>query len=126
MNKLMKGENDMSKSKSGRGPLAAGGIAALLASTCCLGPLVLITLGVSGAWISNLTALEPYRPIFIGVALVAMFFAWRRIYRPVEECQPGEVCVAPQVRVAYKVIFWVVSVLILIAMLFPYVLPLFD
>ncbi len=116
----------MSKSKSGRGPLAAGGIAALLASACCLGPLVLITLGVSGAWISNLTALEPYRPIFIGGALVAMFFAWPRIYRPVEECQPGEVCAVPQVRVTYKVIFWIVSVLILVAMLFPYVLPLFN
>ena len=64
----------MRTSKTGRGPLAAGGVAALLASACCLGPLVLITLGVSGAWISNLAALEPYRPLFIGVALVAMFY----------------------------------------------------
>lgn len=115
----------MSRSKSGRGPLAAGGIAALLASACCLGPLVLITLGVSGAWIANLTALEPYRPIFIGVALVAMFFAWRRIYRPVEQCQPGQMCTVSQVRTAYKVIFWGVSVLILVALVFPYILPLF-
>jgi mercuric ion binding protein len=44
--------------------------------------LVLIALGFSGAWIGNLTVLEPYRPIFIGAALVALFFAWRRIYRP--------------------------------------------
>lgn len=115
----------MSNSKSGRGPLAAGGIAALLASACCLGPLVLVTLGVSGAWIGNLTVLTPYRPIFIGVALVAMFFAWRRIYRPMEQCRPGELCAVPQVRTAYKVIFWGVSVLILAALLFPYVLPLF-
>lgn len=105
--------------------MAAGGIAALLASACCLGPLVLVTLGISGAWIGNLTALEPYRPIFIGIALVAMFFAWRRIYRPVEECEPGEVCAVPRVRVTYKVIFWVVSVLVLMALLFPYTLPLF-
>lgn len=115
----------MSNSRSGRGPLAAGGIAALLASACCLGPLVLITLGVSGAWIGNLTALEPYRPIFIGVALVAMLFAWRRIYRPVEQCQPGVMCAVPQVRTAYKVIFWAVSVLIFAALLFPYALSLF-
>lgn len=125
MKKVMKGEDEMSRFKSGRGPLAAGGIAALLASACCLGPLVLITLGVSGAWIANLTALEPYRPIFIALALVAMFFAWRRIYRPQEQCQPGEMCAVPQVRTAYKVIFWGVSVLILIALLFPYLLPLF-
>ncbi|MEX2327202.1 MAG: mercuric ion transporter MerT [Pseudomonadales bacterium] len=115
----------MSKLKSGRGPLAVGGIAALLASACCLGPLVLIVLGVSGAWIGNLTALEPYRPLFVGVALVAMFFAWRRIFRPAEQCQPGEVCAVPRVRVAYKVIFWMVSMLVLIALVFPYVLPLF-
>ena len=88
----------MRTSKTGRGPLAAGGVAALLASACCLGPLVLITLGVSGAWISNLASLEPYRPLFIGVALVAMFFAWRRVFRPVEKCQPGEVCAVPRVR----------------------------
>ena len=115
----------MLNSKSGRGPLAAGGIAALLASACCIGPLVLVALGVSGAWMSNLTALEPYRPIFIGVALVAMFFAWRRIFRPVEQCQPGEVCAVPRVRTTYKVIFWAVTALILVALLFPYALPLF-
>ena len=74
----------MSEPNNGRTALFAGGLAAILASTCCLGPLVLITLGFSGAWIGNLTALEPYRPIFIGVALVALFFAWRRIYRPVQ------------------------------------------
>ncbi|MBB3232346.1 mercuric ion transporter MerT [Halomonas stenophila] len=115
----------MSTSKSGRSPLAAGGFAALLASACCLGPLVLLTLGVSGAWIGNLTALEPYRPLFIGVALVALFFAWRRIFRPVEQCRPGELCAMPQVRTGYKAIFWMVSVLVLIALAFPYVLPLF-
>jgi len=115
----------MSNYKSGRGPLAAGGIAALLASACCLGPLVLITLGVSGAWIGNLSALAPYRPIFIGIALVAMFFAWRRIYRSPEKCQPGEVCSLPRVQLLYKVVFWLVSALVLIALLFPYALPLF-
>lgn len=115
----------MMSSNSGGGPLTVGGIAALLASACCLGPLVLITLGVSGAWIGNLTALEPFRPAFIGAALVAMFFAWRRIYRPEDNCKPGEVCAIPRVRSAYKVSFWLVSTLVLIALLFPYTLPLF-
>ena len=82
----------MAEPRNGRGALAAGGLAAILASTCCLGPLVLITLGFSGAWIGNLTALEPYRPIFIGAALVALFFAWRRIFRPARACEPDEAC----------------------------------
>ena len=59
---------------------------AILASTCCLGPLVLVALGFSGAWIGNLTVLEPYLPLFIGVALVALLFAWRRIFRPASAC----------------------------------------
>lgn len=115
----------MSEPKNGRGALAASGIAALLASTCCLGPLVLVTLGVSGAWIGNLTALEPYRPLFLGAALIALFFAWRRIFRPAQDCKPGEVCALPQVRRAYRVMFWVVVALVIVALAFPYVLPLF-
>lgn len=115
----------MTASRDGRTALFAGGLAAFLASVCCLGPLVLVTLGVGGAWIANLTALEPYRPLFVGAALVAMFFAYRRIFRPAAECKPGEVCAIPQVRASYKVIFWVVSVLVLVALAFPYLLPLF-
>jgi len=113
------------ESRRGRGALAAGGVAAILASTCCLGPLLLIALGFSGAWIGNLTVLEPYRPIFIGIALVALFFAWRRIYRPAHACKPGEVCAVPRVKRAYKALFWLVVTLVVIALAFPYVLPLF-
>lgn len=111
--------------QTGRSALLAGGLAAILATTCCLGPLVLVALGFSGAWIGNLTVLEPYRPIFIGAALVAMYFAWRRIFRPMPDCKPGEVCAIPQVRSTYKVIFWVVVALVLVALGFPYVVPLF-
>ena len=115
----------MNEPKISRSALLAGGIAAILASTCCLGPLVLIGLGVSGAWIGNLTSLEPYRPVFIGLALIAMFFAGRKIFRPAQDCKPGEVCAIPQARLAYKVIFWVVAALVLIALGFPYVVPYF-
>lgn len=113
----------MPETQNAGGALLTGGLAALLASTCCLGPLVLVTLGFSGAWIGTLTVLEPYRPIFLGAALIAMYFAWRRIYRPVENCKPGEVCAVPQIRIAYKLIFWIVAALIVVALGFPYVLP---
>ena len=115
----------MAGPQNGRGALFSGGLAAILASTCCLGPLVLVSLGFSGAWIGNLTVLEPYRPIFIGTALVALFFAWRRMFRSVANCKPGEVCAIPQVRTTYKLIFGVVVALVLVALGFPYVLPLF-
>lgn len=115
----------MPEPHGGRGALGAGALSAILASTCCLGPLVLVALGFSGAWIGNLTALEPYRPLFLGAALVAMFFAWRRIFRPARACKPGEVCAIPQVRATYKLIFWIVAAMVLVALVFPYVLPFF-
>jgi mercuric ion transport protein len=111
--------------QNSRNALLAGGLAAILASTCCLGPLVLITLGFSGAWIANLTVLEPYRPVFIGATLVALFFAWKRIWRPVTACRPGEVCAAPQIKRTYKLLFGVVALLVLVALAFPYVAPWF-
>jgi mercuric ion transport protein len=127
MDKLLttKKENPVSEPQKGRGALVAGGLAALFASTCCLGPLVLVVLGFSGAWIGNLTVLEPYRPIFISAAVVALFFAYRRIFRPAQACKPGEVCAVPQVRSAYKLIFWGVAALIVVAVAFPYILPMF-
>ena len=97
----------------------------MLASACCLGPLVLVVLGFSGAWIGNLTALEPYRPWFLAAALVAMVFACRQIYRPARACEPGDVCAAPRVHGAYRAAFWFVALLIAIAAVFPYVLPLY-
>lgn len=115
----------MPEQQSGRGALVAGGLAATLASTCCLGPLVLIALGFSGAWIGNLTKLEPYRPLFIGAALAALFFAYRRVWRPASACKPGEVCAIPRVKMTYKAFFLVVATLVLIALVFPYVAPFF-
>jgi mercuric ion transport protein len=115
----------MSRTGVEKSALAVGGLAAILVSACCLGPLVLVTVGLGGAWIGNLTALEPFRPLFIVAALVAMVLAWRRIYRPVEKCQPGEICAMPETRYAYKILFWIVSALVLVALGLPYILPLF-
>ena len=110
---------------SGSSALLAGGLAAILASTCCLGPLVLISIGVSGAWISNLTVLEPYQPIFVGVAVIALLLAWRRIWRPAAACEPGQVCAIPQVNRAYKALFWLVLALVIAALGFPVIAPWF-
>ena len=121
----MKTDGPTEPQDSGRGALVTGGLAAILASTCCLGPLVLITLGVSGAWISNLTLLEPYQPLFIGAAVVALFFAYRRIWRPATDCAPGQVCALPSVNRGYKVLFWIVVALVILALGFPLIAPWF-
>jgi mercuric ion transport protein len=105
--------------------LIASGLAAILASACCLGPMLLVMLGLSGASLGNLQALAPYRPIFLGVALVSLFFAWRRIYRPAAECRPTDICAAQQTKQVYKAIFWLVATLVLGALTFPYFARLF-
>jgi len=119
-NSLISGGND-SIGASGSTALFAGGLAAILASTCCLGPLILISLGFSGAWIGNLTALEPYRPFFILASVVALFFAAKRIFRPATLCSPGEICALPRARRTYKVLFWSCAILVLLALVYPYV-----
>lgn len=121
-------ENLMQTGTAAKATLAGGALAAIVASVCCVGPLVLITLGVSGAWISNLTALEPYRPIFIGVALAFMALAYRQIFlkaRQPDVCEPGTLCAIPATNRVYKTLFWIVAALVLLALAFPYFVPLF-
>jgi mercuric ion transport protein len=117
------GENG--SDRTGSGALLVGGLAAVLASTCCLGPLVLVALGLSGAWIGNLTLLEPYRPFFIAGALVALISAGRRIFRSAQACEPGEVCAVPRTRHIFKILFGIVSALVIVALVYPYVAKFF-
>jgi mercuric ion transport protein len=113
--------------KTSKATLVGGVLAALLSSLCCLGPLVLVTLGISGAWIANLAALEPYRPLFLGVAVVCMVLAYRYIYgAPAPaECEPGTLCALPHTQRVYKRMFWGVAALVLGALVFPYLMPFF-
>lgn len=117
----------MSQAKTGRCALIGGVVAAIAASLCCIGPLVLVLLGVGGAWVGNLAVLEPFRPWFLGAALVALFLAWKRIYRAPDAaaCTPGSLCALPQTNRLYKVLFWIVAALIALAFVFPYLAPLF-
>lgn len=117
----------MAEKRFGSWPLIGGAAAAIGASLCCLGPLVLVTLGIGGAWIANLSALEPFRPYFLAIAGVFLFLAWKKIYRmpAAADCAPGSLCALPQTGRMYKVLFWVVVALVLIAAVYPYLAPLF-
>jgi mercuric ion transport protein len=106
-------------------PLAAGGLAGVLASVCCVGPLVQVLAGIGGAWASLLTSFEPYRLVFLVAAAAALVLAWRRIHRPAAACAPGAPCVLPAVRRGQKIAFWSVALLVVVSGASPYFAPLF-
>ena len=103
--------------------LTTGGIAALLSGACCVVPFVLVSAGLGGAWLASLQVLEPYRPLFNGIALIGLSFAGWRIYRPAAECRPGEFCAEPRVRRGLRSAFWAVGAIIVAMLSFPYLAP---
>jgi mercuric ion transport protein len=120
---LGSGSNRDSAAGTGNGLLAAGGIvAALGASSCCVVPLVLFMLGISGAWIGNLTALAPYQPLFVAAAVVFLAFGFVRVYRrPKAACAEGSYCARPASARLAKLGLWAATALIILAVAFPYV-----
>lgn len=112
--------NETTTIKNDNRSMIAAVIAAIGASVCCVGPLVLLALGIGGTWISSLTALEPYRPVFIGITLVFLFLAFRRLYLVPAACAPGDACAVPTTRRNQRLVFWVVTVLLIALLAFPY------
>ena len=98
-------------------------IAAVVASICCVGPLVLLALGIGGAWAGNLTALEPFRPYFMALTFLFLGYAFYRIYRKpkAEDCEPGSYCANPRSDKINKMALWSVTILILILFSVPYI-----
>jgi mercuric ion transport protein len=108
------------------GWLAAGGVfGAILASSCCIAPLVLLALGVSGAWIGNLTALEPYKPYVAAVtlSLIGLGF-WHVHFKPKPACADGTYCARPESSSLTKIALWLATALVLLAVTVSYWAPL--
>jgi mercuric ion transport protein len=109
------------------GLLSVGGILAALATgACCVVPFALFTLGIGGAWISNLTALEPYRPIFAAVTFGFLGYGFYLVYRkPKVACAEGSYCAKPSSGWIAKIGLWTATVLVIVALGFPKLAPLF-
>src|SRR5262249_49540219 len=105
--------------------MIGGVLAAIGASLCCVVPLVLLGLGIGGAWIANLTALEPYRPVFIGVTVLFVALAYRGLYATAPACAPDEACADPAVLSRQRIVFWVFVVLLAALLAVPWLAPLF-
>ena len=109
----------------GRQRLAAGGdiVGALAASSCCILPLVLFSLGIGGAWIGNLTALAPYKPIFLFATAEMLGYGFHLVYwKPKIACAEGEACARGPSRLV-KIGLWTATTLAIAAFAFDYVAP---
>ena len=75
------------KNKKSNGAVITGIIAALAASSCCIPPLIAFLAGIGGAS-SSLSWMEPYRPYLIGLAILAISYAWYEHLNPkkVDDC----------------------------------------
>ena len=101
-------------------------IGAVLASSCCIGPLVLITLGASGAWIGNLTALKAYQPVFVVVTLSFLGFGFWQVYGKAKpDCADGSNCATPTSNLIVKGALWIATILVALALSIDLWAPLF-
>jgi mercuric ion transport protein len=110
------------ESRRGQTVLAAGGIlGALAASSCCILPVVLFSLGVSGAWIGNLTRLAPYQPYFIAATLVCLGAGYWLVHRASKRvCADGEACARPLPNRLVKAALVAATILVIAALGFDF------
>lgn len=115
------------KGEAKKGLATAGGVlGAVAAASCCIAPLVLFSLGISGAWIGVLPALKPYQPIFIVMTLGFLGAGFWMVYgKPEAACAEGAACTRPLPNRIMKTALWGATLLVAAALAFPYAAPLF-
>jgi len=101
-------------------------IGAILASSCCIAPLLLVTLGVSGAWIGSLSALEPYTPWFAAITLVFLGAGfWQVYWKEKPACDEDSYCANPASDRVIKTVLWSATVLVVLVLTIDYWAPFF-
>lgn len=108
-----------------KGSLVAGVLAALGASACCAGPLILLLLGVGGGWATRLIAFEPYSPYFTALTVLFLGAAFYNLYLRQRACAPVDACAADRVIRNQRIMFWLVALPVIVLLTFPLYAPLF-
>lgn len=101
--------------------ITAGALSALGASVCCVLPLALVSVGLGGAWIAQLMALQRFQWIFISLAVAAFGYAFYRLYLRPAQCAPDTACATPATRRDQRIAFWTTLVSAKALILFPIV-----
>lgn len=90
-------------------------LAAGIASACCIGPVAFVLLG-AGAFGASLSALEPYRPVWLGLTAVLLGGAFYVAYRPTSGC---DTCSLAS-RTRHRLAVWIAAALVAAFVTFPY------
>ena len=88
--------------------LFASALSALGATACCAGPLILVLLGFSGATAARLERLEQFQPMFAGLTLLFLGFAFHHLYVRPRHCEAGLVCELSLGVRRQRATFWLV------------------
>lgn len=99
--------------------ITAGLASAVGASACCVLPLTLVSVGLGGAWVAQLRALERFAPIFIGIAILAFAYAFYRLYVMPAPCAVQTQCALPATRRRQRIAFWATLVTAKLLIVFP-------
>lgn len=108
-----------------KGSIVGGVLAALGASACCAGPLILLLLGVGGGWAAHLIAFEPYSPYLTALTVLLMGAALYNLYLRPRACSPGDACATDRVVKNQRIMFWVIAIPVVLLLTFPLYAPLF-
>lgn len=110
-------------STGSKGPLIGGLAAGFVASVCCLGPLAIASLGIGGALAGGIAFLTPWRPVFIGLALLFLGLAAYRLFWAPRVCAPGGACVDARTLRNQRIAFVAVTITVAVLAAFPWYAP---
>ena len=96
--------------------------AAFLASLCCIGPVLFVTLGVGAGLASRF---EPLRPVFsiltVGLVAVGFYIVYGRhaADKAGLSCDVDGACIAPRSRTRDRSLLWIATLVALLLLTFP-------
>ena len=118
---------ESSVDKRARKSLFAGSsvLGAVAMSSCCIIPLAMFGLGVTGAWIGSLASLYQYKWIIFLVTAGFLVSGFYSVYRmpSSRECTPGIYCATSLSDRISKTVLWAATILAVAALVFPDVAP---
>ncbi len=110
--------------RSLRATVGLGILGALAMTSCCILPLALVSVGVTGVFIGKLSSLYPYHWYFLAFASATLAYGFWKAYRPVtaENCADGT-CARPMNRTLMRSLLWLSLVVVIAAVAFQYIAP---